>query len=261
MVASLSRFGRVFLFAVDALVLGMIAAGSAGPYLAARRVAFALAALGLVIPSALAPGIARAWLASGAEAREAVAGATARMLALALPASLGLALTADGWTALAFGASYRDGGMALGVLTCRLPLMLVAAMNQATLIAVRREGESLRLVGGACLLAMVIVPIAALRGPVAAGLSMIVVEGLLATGGWRALHALGIAPPIRLADPATFVGCAILAAVVLALRGRPVWLASPIGAGTYGLVVLVAMRGAGRLTSGPVPEPEGALAR
>ena len=233
-VASVSRLGRVFLFAADVLALGTFAVTiPAGPYLAARRVAFALAALGLVVPSALAPTIARAWVSGQAAAREAVGNATARVLAMALPASVGLALTADGWIATLFGDAYRDGGLALAVLAARLPLLLIAATDQAALIAVRREATALRLVLIACGISAVVVPIAALRGPIAAGVAMFLVEGTLAAGGWVALQRLGIAPPICHADSRTVAGCVLMASVVVALRDQSVWLASPSGALAY----------------------------
>ena len=54
-VAGATRFGRVSLYAADVLAIGWWAGPSLGPYAAARRVAFALLALGLVVPSAVAP--------------------------------------------------------------------------------------------------------------------------------------------------------------------------------------------------------------
>src|SRR5262249_28066397 len=80
----------------DLLALGWWAGAGLGPYAAARRVVFAMAALGLVVPSALGPMIAAAWVSGVPPARAQVRAALARLWSLSLPAAVGLALTAAG---------------------------------------------------------------------------------------------------------------------------------------------------------------------
>ena len=62
-VATVIRLARVSVYGADLLVLGWWAGVELGPYAASRRVVFALVTLGLVVPTALAPAIARSWLA------------------------------------------------------------------------------------------------------------------------------------------------------------------------------------------------------
>src|SRR5262249_5503336 len=60
-IAGLTRFGRVSLYGADVLALGWCAGPELGSYAAARRVVFGLVGLGLVLPAAVAPAIARRW--------------------------------------------------------------------------------------------------------------------------------------------------------------------------------------------------------
>ena len=148
-VAGATRFGRVSLYAADVLAIGWWAGPSLGPYAAARRVAFALLALGLVVPSAVAPadrpglGFGR-----GRGSRSVIARTLEGLLAVALPATVGLMATADRWMPRLFGDDFRDGGPWLALIAARLPFVLVSNVQQAALIACRREGWAFRLIAG-----------------------------------------------------------------------------------------------------------------
>ena len=161
-VAGAIRFARVSLYAADVLVLGSLAtSASLGPYAAGRRVVFALLALGLVVPSAVAPRIARAWLLGEGEARSLIHVSMERVLIVAIPATFGLMLTADRWTTWFFGERFVEGGPWLALIAARLPFVLLSNLQQVTLIACRREVWALRLVLGLVGLALaVMVPLA-----------------------------------------------------------------------------------------------------
>lgn len=240
-VASLSRFGRVGLFAIDATVLGWAAAGSFGPYAAARRVVLAIAAVGLVVPAAVAPAIGRAWAFSRDSARALVAEVHEGVLALAIPAAVGLAVTGHRWMALLLGSEYTTGGTWLALIAARLPWLLAASLAQAALIACRRERESLRLIAAVGGVGLVLVPTAAwLWGAWGVGLAVLGLEAAATVGGWIELDRLGIAPGLATSLLPALAGCVPLAAVALAIR--PLGLACPLAALAYGLTWLVARR-------------------
>ncbi|WP_435008087.1 lipopolysaccharide biosynthesis protein [Tundrisphaera lichenicola] len=188
-VAGATRFGRVSLYALDILALGWWVGPGLGPYAAARRVAFALLALGLVVPTAVAPRLARAWAASPPEAREMISRTIWGLLAIALPATVGLMGTADRWMPRLFGESYREGGPWLALIAARLPFVLVSNVQQAGLIAARREDLAFRLILGMVGLGVVAVPLlAVLDGPWGAGAAALGVEVAGAVAGWLVLE-------------------------------------------------------------------------
>lgn len=196
-VAGATRFGRVSLYALDVLALGWWSGPGLGPYAAARRVAFALLALGLVVPSAMAPRIARAWASNPPEGRELVARTIAGLLAVALPATVGLMGTADRWMPRLFGEGYREGGPWLALIAARLPFILVSNVQQAALVACRREDLSFRLILGMVVLGSVLVPTLALsHGPWGAGVAALGVEAAGALAGYWVWGSRRLAPPI-----------------------------------------------------------------
>ncbi|HWE38638.1 MAG TPA: oligosaccharide flippase family protein [Isosphaeraceae bacterium] len=232
-IASLSRFGRVSLFAIDAMALGWCASAAFGPYAAARRIVFAIAAVGLVVPAAVAPAIARAWAFSEGSARALVAEIHELLLALAIPAAVGLAVTGPRWMPWIFGAEYAGGGRWLALTAARLPWLLAASLAQAALIACRREREALRLIATVCGFGVVLVPITAwLWGTWGVGLAVLALELAATIGGWIQLDRLRIAPPLHDALLRALAGSVPLAAVGLAFR--PLWLACPLAALAYG---------------------------
>lgn len=244
-VASLCRLGRVFLYAADVLVLCTLATVSdAGTYAAGRRVVFAIIGIAVVVPAALGPIVAAAWKESGpAAARALIERSTSRLLGPAVAVAFGLILTAEGWMPFLFGSIYRDGSASLRVIAARLPLLLLAATVGTTLIAVRRERESLRIVGTSCALALVVVPIAALiRGAIGAGVAMIGVELFAAAAGWIALRKIAAAPRFPVIEPADLLAIVAMAATVLAVGNRSVVLATVLGGSVFVLVRMLASR-------------------
>jgi O-antigen/teichoic acid export membrane protein len=234
-IASLIRFGRVSLYGADLLVLGGWAGLALGPYAAARRLVFALIALGLVVPGAVAPAIARAWTQGLAPTREILRATSAGLWGLALPASLGLALWADRWMPLWFGPSYRTGGPWLALIAARLPWLLSASLSQSALIACQRERWALGQVVGMMTLALAVVPLSARWwGPLGVGWSMLAVEAAGAWMGWFALRGLGVAPRWFEAQGTAVLGCLALAAVCWLGRHGRLGVVCPAAALAYG---------------------------
>ena len=233
-IAGLTRFGRVSLYGADLLALGWWAGTELGSYAAARRLVFGLVALGLVVPSAVAPAIARAWAAGAPNARRLIAEALAALWGLSLPAAVGLALTADRWMPLLFGPSYRAGGPWLALVAARLPWLLTASFDQAALIACRRETWVLDQMLGLMLLAVVAIPFAAAwGGPWGAGSAALGIEVLGAIGGWRLLRRLGVAPPWHHHAAGAVAGGLAVALVCLAGGRWPLGLVVFAGAAAY----------------------------
>ena len=208
LVAGLTRFGRVTLYGADLLLLGYGLGGATGEYAAARRVVYALLALGIVVPSALGPGIGRAWAAGPDEARRAIGRAIGLLWSASLPAAVGLGLTADRWMPALFGPDYRDGGAWLALVAARLPWTLAAAFAQAALVACRREGGSLRLVAAQLAFGAVAMPVGLwVSGVTGVGRAAIGVELFGAVYGWVLLARLGVATPWAEQVGRPLVGC------------------------------------------------------
>jgi O-antigen/teichoic acid export membrane protein len=242
-ITSLIRFGRVGLYGADLLVLGWWAGGELGPYAAARRLVFALVALGLVVPSAVAPAIARTWLTGVLQTRSFLGDVSTLLWSISLPACVGLAITASRWMPLLFGAGYAEGGPWLALVGLRLPFLLSASLSQAALVACRRETDALTLVLGLLVLAAVLLPtLAAWAGPAGVGSAALVVELAAAGGGRLFLSRLGVAPAVvqRLAGP--LVGTLVLALVCTMLRKQPIWVVCGAGAIAYSMIWTVEHR-------------------
>jgi O-antigen/teichoic acid export membrane protein len=187
-VASTTRFLRVGLYSLDIVVLGFLVGSGWGTYAAARRVVFAVVAIGLVIPAAYGPILGKAW-AAGVEPFRAVLRRCAALLCLvAIPACVVLAANSREWMRMLFGAEFAAGWLWLCLLAARLPFLLGATLAQTALIARRREAEALRVVAASALLACVLVPSAAVwMGPFGVACSLIVIEVFGGALGWSCL--------------------------------------------------------------------------
>jgi O-antigen/teichoic acid export membrane protein len=240
---SVGRFARVSLYAADVLALGWWACDGFGPYAAARRVVFSLVAVGLVVPSALGPALARGWVEGAENARRLNHAVMCGLWGLALPAAVGLGLTGERWMSALFGPEYDSGGAWLGLVAARLPWLLGAAYAQAALVALRQERASVRLVLGQCALAAVLLPVAVVKsGAWGAGVALVLVEVAGAVGGWAMLFRAGAAPWWGAVVGRPFVGCMGLAAACRAFDGAPLTVVVAAAAVGYAASWAVAAR-------------------
>ncbi|HWE38832.1 MAG TPA: methyltransferase domain-containing protein, partial [Isosphaeraceae bacterium] len=159
-VAGLMRFVRVGLYAADAIALGFALgpALASGAYAVSRRVVFALVAVGVVVPTLLAPALARARSRGRAEASAEVGRGLGLLLGLFVPAALGLMLIADRVLPSLFGPVYRDGSGLLALVAARLPVLLAATWLGSALVALGTAREALRATALAGLAALVALP-------------------------------------------------------------------------------------------------------
>jgi O-antigen/teichoic acid export membrane protein len=195
LILSLARFGRVTLYGADMLVLGVCSAESLGPYSAARRVVFALVAIGIVVPSVLLPHLARAWISGVEPTRRLIGQALASLYGLSVPATIGMVLTADRWMPLLFGSEYSEGGCWLALIVVRMPWLLAAVFGQSALVAFRRERLSLRSVLGMLALTVILVPAGtAVAGALGVCAALMFVEQWGALSSMAMLRSLGVLP-------------------------------------------------------------------
>jgi O-antigen/teichoic acid export membrane protein len=237
LIVGLIRLGRVTVYAADLLILGEWAVPELGSCAAARRIVYALVGLGLVVPSALGPLLARAWTRGLEPARLLVHRSLGILLAVALPSALGLALVADRLMPALFGSAYRDGGPWLGLVAARLPWLLAGSFAQAALIAFRRERESLWLVLVMLAAASVFYPMAlAVGGAWGAGWASLGVELIGACTGTAALGRLGVEPDWKATLGRIFPAGLGLVIACHVCRSAPLTVQCLAGALTYGLL-------------------------
>lgn len=242
-VAGLSRFARVTLYGIDLLALGWWAGDEIGPYAAARRLVFALVALGLVVPAVLGPSIARAWAAGSSSARQQIGAALTGLWSLSLPAAVGIAFTADRWMPTLFGSSYLGGGPWLTLVAARLPWLLAASFSQSALVACRREDLGLRVVLSQLALAAILIPASVYAaGPWGVGWAALGVETFGAVFGWAILARLGVAPSWPEQAGRALVGCLGLIAGCRLTSGAPLVVTCLAGAAGYGAAWRLASR-------------------
>ena len=241
-VAGATRFGRVSLYAADILAIGWWVGPGLGPYAAARRVAFALLALGLVVPSAVAPRVARAWASGPGEARSEVGRTIGNLLMFSLPPTVGLIATSDRWMPLLFGEGFREGGPWLALIAARLPIILVSNVQQSAMVACRREGQALGLILGMVALAGVLLPTLALAdGTRGVALAILGVELAGAVAGWFSLRKSGLAPAWHHGSGPALVASAGVAVACWAGRSWGLgWVV--LISGAWSLLVMVASR-------------------
>ncbi len=234
LVVSMIRFLRVGLYGADLIVIGLMVDPGAGAYAAVRRVVFAVVAIGLVVPSAFGPMIAGRWAAGVEPARESIRRACDLILGLALPASLGLAITGDRLIPVVFGHDYQPSSLGINLLAARLPLLLVASLENVALVSCRRDGLALRMVGLMALGVLVVLPPVAGRfGLNGVASVLLMIEGLGVVIGWRFLKNLGIAPTCLRDILPILAGCLVMFAVCRFARSWPVGVVVPIGALSY----------------------------
>lgn len=189
--ASLIRFGRVGVYGADLIAMGTLGAAELGPFAAARRVVFAAISVGLVVPTASSPSLARAWAAGLGPAREEFRAGLLRLAAVGLSSTIALMLMPSRGIALVFGPAYA--GPWLAVIAARLPFLLTCTYAQCALIACRRERVAQVQSGWVCGLALVAVPAStAWAGATGAALSCLVVEAVGATLGMLGLRRLSL---------------------------------------------------------------------
>jgi O-antigen/teichoic acid export membrane protein len=227
-------------------------------------VAFALLALGLIIPSAVAPWIASEWARGEAQARKTVGNMIDRMSMIVLPATVGLVLTSDRWMDWLFGQRFIDSGPWLALIAARIPFILLSNLEQTALTACRDEGRTLQLVLGMVALGIVIIPaFAVVSGVRGVAWGVLTVEAGGAVAGWIALTRKRLVPSGNPTIGSVILGCLALGIVCRVGAGWPLPMVVVAGITTYvfvlvltiGIRTIVALDGRERSPTDLVGEP------
>jgi O-antigen/teichoic acid export membrane protein len=191
-------------------------------------------AVGVVVPTLLAPAVARARSRGLTEASGEVGRGVAILLGLFVPASLGLMLTSGRVLPALFGPGYLEGTTALALVAARLPVLLVATWLGSALVAIGRERAALGATGLAAVAALIAVPTAALAsGTAGIAAAVLGVEAVAAIGAWSALQRLGVDPGRSVGWGRLVTGCLGLVASVAATSSAPLAWTCLAGAAGY----------------------------
>ncbi len=223
MVAGLTRFGRVGLYLVDLLMLGWANVEGAGPYAAARKIVIALAGIGMVVPTLLGPTLARERTQGVDAASRVVGNGVSILIALFLPASLGLLVLAPRGLPMLFGAGYDCGGWALLLLVARLPVLLVASWLQTATVSLGDERKALRLMVILLSLSLFLLPSgASFAGIAGIAAVVLVLETIAVMGAWSALRSRGVTFDFTRQLAPAFVGSLAMTAAIWPLRSASI---------------------------------------
>jgi O-antigen/teichoic acid export membrane protein len=178
--------------------------------------------------------------------------AAAHVFALGLPVAIGGSLVADQIIATVFGADFAPAAPVLSILIWTFPLALFRDTALMGLMSRGLEGRVLRLTGWAALLNMalnlVLIPVWGMTG---AAIATVAGEGgrmaiAIVYARREGFHFVGIR---RLWRP-LLAGC-VMAALLLPLPTPALWLAVPLGIGSYaGILYLL---GGIRVKRGSLP--------
>jgi O-antigen/teichoic acid export membrane protein len=130
----------------DLMVVGLLSPWAAvGCYAAPHRMVTALLTFGLIFQQVTFPTLARSWRQTAAAGRETL-NAMIKVLAMGLiPLAIGGAVLSGPLVRFLLPGKYAGAELLLALGIWRAPLLTVAYLYQATLIAVNREALSVRL--------------------------------------------------------------------------------------------------------------------
>ena len=204
-----------------------------GYYAAAYTLISFLINLGIAYSLSLLPTLTR--LRSEPEHQRALYHtASAHVFAAALPVAIGGFLLASGIIALFFGPEYAAAVIALQILVWSIPLSLVRDVPIIALMASGREDRVLRTSGAAAAsnlaLNALLIPRYGIAGAAAA---TVITEGARLVLAIRFSTALGFGRTSVSRYWRSATAGALMAAAILAIPGRPLALAVPVGALVY----------------------------
>ena len=211
----------------------------AGLFTSAHRLVFFLLILDRVFQSVFLPAVSR-YYKSNQQCLPQVTGTALRVIvALSLPVCVGLSLLARQALTLVFGASYSAAAPTLTVLCWFLPLSLLTTLAGYSLLASGRERRFCRNTAlGVGLAVALAVPGIRLWGSGAAAAVMLLGEAfILVLMGHDFLRSCR--PVVNATIIVPFVGCVLLAGVVLLLRSWSWPVAAIAGAMVYFIVVFL----------------------
>ncbi len=219
------QVSQAVLASADLLVVGVLSGwADVGLYSAPHRLTAAVLTFGLILQQVVFPGLARSWRAAPDDGRRAL-DALVRVLATGLvPLCVGTALLSGPLVSATLPREYAGAALLLAIGIWRAPLLIVAHLYQAALIALNRESAGVRLpVIGALAAFPLVALMRAAFGLAGAPVAMATIGLALVAAGHARLAREGRAPAAHhhLARP-------LLAS---ALMAGPCWLLARSGLG------------------------------
>ncbi len=140
------QFAQTVLTSVDFMVVAMLRPfDDLGLFAAPHRMVTAILTFGLIFQQVVFPTLARSWRASPSEGRRSL-DAIVRVMAMGLlPIAIGATVLAQPLVRLLFTAEYGPSALLLALGIWRAPLLTLAFLYRAALIALNREKAGARL--------------------------------------------------------------------------------------------------------------------
>lgn len=240
----LIQVAQAIIGSIDLLVVGLMSLwADVGLYSAPHRMASAVLTFGLIFQQVVFPGLARSWRATPADGRRAL-DALVRVLVLVLvPLAVGATTLAGPLVHFLFREDYAGAGLLLAVGIWRAPLLTLAYLYQAALIALNRETAGVRvLLAGAIGSGLLVAALCATFGLPGAAAAQVLSGLALVAAGYRRLSLEGRPPAWHhhLAHP--LAASLVMVPSCLVLVRQHVLIAVAGGALTY-LLALAALGG------------------
>ncbi len=209
-----------------------------GLYLAAYTLINFLGVLGNTATLSILPAFSRLRATHGGGG-DLFRAAMGQVAAVGLPMAVGGAMLAPALVALIFGPDYAASSPILRVLLLSIPVLLLRSVLQAALIAAGRQDRVLHTTAWSAAITLTLdfslIPLLGMMGAAITTVLAEVARMLIAQhyGG-----AVGYGRPPLLHYWRPVLAVLVMAGALLLLGQRPVWLAVPVGAITYGVVLL-----------------------
>ncbi len=214
-------------------------AEAAGYYAAAYLVVSFSVNLGLAYSMALMPSLARV-TANPPVQRKLYQNGLLHMLAGGLPIAIGGWVLAEPLVTTVFGAAYRPAAAAFPILVWSIPLSLVRDIPIVALITHGQERVVLRVTGLSVVLNIALnLALIPPFGIVGAAVATVATEGVRMALAFLAVQRYRLGFPSWRLVWRPFAAAAVMLAVLVWGAAIPVWGVVLLGAGAYGLVLLL----------------------
>lgn len=238
------QVAQTVLTSVDFMVVAMLRPfNDIGLFAAPHRMVTAILTFGLIFQQVVFPTLARSWRSSPDEGRRSL-DAIVRVMAMGLvPIAIGVTVLARPLVHLLFTAEYAPSVLLLALGIWRAPLLTLAFLYRAALIAVNREVLGVRLLMAGAIASGPLVAVAySLFGLAGATGAIVLMAAVLCAAGYACLAREGRQPAWHhhLARP--LAASAVMVAVSFVFKDIHVLLAVGCGAVAY-VASLAAMGG------------------
>lgn len=233
------QLSQAVLVTADLLVVGLVQNWSeVGRYSAPHRMISAAMAFGLIFQHAVFPSLSRSLRRSDEEGRALLDRAVRVLMLGYVPLAVGVTLLAGPLVAILLPAGFEQSAGLLAVGIWRAPLLSLAFLYQAALIAMNRESIGMwLLVGGALVSARCVWLATTYYGIMGASTSVLGLGVLLAAAGYFSLWREGRAPAWHHHLAVPTLGSLVMAPVCLWLKDVHIVAAVVGSVLVYGAVV------------------------